>query len=151
MDIGEILSSLTAEDMKNLQNIASSIMSSDQSEPRSPNVQNESQQKPDSNQSPGSTFDLSALGSLFSQGAAQNPPPNPPQGQSGFDLGSLGSIASLMGKFNQNDDKRCQLITALKPVLSPERQQRADEALRIIKLIDLLPLIRDSGLLRGVF
>lgn len=154
MDLGEILSSLSAEDMKNLQNIASSIMSNNQQQ-QTVNVQGNPQQQTGSDQNAESTFDLSALAGLFSQGAAQssapNPPPNSPQGQSGFDLGSLGSIANLLGKFNQTDDKRCQLITALKPLLSPERQQRADEALRIIKLMDILPLIRDSGLLRGVF
>lgn len=150
MDIGEILSSLSDEDMKNLQNIASSIISNNGAAQQPPQAQSSTQQTADSNQNAGSTFDLSALSGLFSQGASQNSPPNPPQGQSGFDLGSLSSIANLMGKFNRNDDKRCQLITALKPLLSPERQQRADEALKIIKLIDILPLLRDSGLLKGV-
>ena len=151
MDIGEILSSLSAEDMKNLQNLASSIMSNNQPQQQNANVQGSTQQQAGSNQNAEGTFDLSALSGLLSQGAAQNPPPSSPQGQGGFDLGSLGSIANILGKFNQNDDKRCRLITALKPLLSPERQQRADEALRIIKLMDILPLIRDSGLLGGMF
>lgn len=147
MDIGEILSSLSAEDMKTMQNIASSIMSNNQAQQQAPNMQSNMQQTAGANQNTGGAFDISALGSLFSQGAAQSPP----QGQGGgFDLGALGSIANLMDKLNRNDDKRCQLIAALRPLLSPERQQRADEALKIIKLIDLLPLIRDSGILRGV-
>ena len=153
MDIGEILSSLSAEDMKMMQNIASSIMSNNQESQQTPGGQNNAQQETPPNQNANNSFDISALSSLFSQGTSQQKPlQNSPQGQNGgLDLNALGGIANLMGKLNQNDDKRCQLITALKPLLSPERQQRADEALRIIKLIDILPLIRDSGLLRGVF
>lgn len=147
MDIGEILSSLSAEDMKTMQNIASSILSNNQTQQQAPNEKSNMQQETGANQNTGGAFDISALGSLFSQGASQNPP----QGQGGgLDLGALSGIANLVGKLNRNDDQRCQLIIALRPLLSPERQQRADEALRIIKLIDLLPLIRDSGILRGV-
>ena len=50
------------------------------------------------------------------------------------------NVAAILQSFNFSDDKT-QLIRSLKPFLSPERQQRADEAMRLLKLMKILPLI----------
>ena len=50
------------------------------------------------------------------------------------------NVAAILQSFNSSDDKT-QLIRSLKPFLSPERQQRADEAMRLLKLMKILPLI----------
>ena len=47
---------------------------------------------------------------------------------------------------NDQDDDRTRLLLSLKPHLSQERQQRVDQAVKLLKLITLLPLIRESGL-----
>lgn len=71
------------------------------------------------------------------------------------DFGSLPSgeelqaIMSIMSKFNsQKQDERTHLLTALKPYLSEHRQEKADNAIKILKLLELLPLIKDSGLFK---
>ena len=50
------------------------------------------------------------------------------------------NVTAILQSFNSSDDKT-QLIRSLKPFLSPERQQRADEAMRLLKLMKILPLI----------
>ena len=49
-------------------------------------------------------------------------------------------LSSLMNMMNKSDS-RCELIEALKPNLSISRQKRADEAMQLIKLFDILPLL----------
>lgn len=49
-------------------------------------------------------------------------------------------LLSIMQNINSTDDKT-ELIRALKPFLSEEKQQRADEAMRLLKLMRILPLI----------
>lgn len=43
-------------------------------------------------------------------------------------------------------DDRTQLLLALKPHLSPARRERVDQAVKILRLLDILPLLKDSGL-----
>lgn len=42
---------------------------------------------------------------------------------------------------NGGDDERTRLICALKPLLSPHRRRKADEALQLMRLMDVLPII----------
>ena len=65
-------------------------------------------------------------------------------GDGAFNIGSLGKLMSA------SDDDRCRLIKALKPLLSDERQKRADEAVRLLKLASMLPAIRQSGILNNL-
>lgn len=106
MDINDILSSLTPDDIKNLKDTADSIFGTG------------SQQKQPENHSGG--FDFGRIDpEMFSK---------------------LGSIISAM---NSDGGKRCRLIEALKPNLSPYRQKKADEAMQILKLMEILPLITE--------
>lgn len=60
----------------------------------------------------------------------------------------IGRLMSVMGNLQKGkDDDRSRLLLALKPHLSEKRRQRVDRAVKILKLIDLLPLLQDSGLL----
>ena len=62
--------------------------------------------------------------------------------------GELQSIISVISKMKSaKDDSRVQLISALRPHLNEERRKRADTAIKILKLLDVLPLIKESGLL----
>lgn len=81
---------------------------------------------------------------------APAPPSTPDISSLGNMLGSeeLQSIISVISKMKSaGDDSRVQLISALRPHLSEERKKRADTAIKILKLLDVLPLIKDSGLL----
>lgn len=48
---------------------------------------------------------------------------------------------------SRGEDDRTKLLIALKPHLSPERRERVDQAVKFLKIIDIIPLIRGSGLL----
>lgn len=109
MDISEILSSLTEDDIRQLKNAASSILGSE----------NQSNQE--------SKTEMPNL----------------------FDSAMLGNISKL-GKAVSGDDERTALIKALKPLLSEPRQQKADEVIKILRLVQLIPLLKDSGLLKGL-
>lgn len=62
----------------------------------------------------------------------------------GIDFDTVTRIASLINKLSsQPRDPGCELLAALKPMLSPERQHKADEAIKMIQLISLLPLLKD--------
>ena len=52
----------------------------------------------------------------------------------------ISKISSIMGAMNKKDD-RTRLIEALKPLLSEKRKRKADEAVQMMKLMDLLPLL----------
>lgn len=106
MDISEILSSLTPEDMENLRSAAASIMGEDKKEQSSKSAE-----------------------SMF--------PPDMMK-----IIANLGNIPAK--------DNRTALIEALRPMLSEPRQQKADEAIKILRLINLIPLLRESGLLKGL-
>ncbi len=103
----------------------------------------------------------SIAGSLL-EGQGPSPNPSPPGGDSaadtpaaspsgggGLDI-SPGEIQTMMKLVNAmksgQDDDRTRLLLSLKPHLSAQRQQKVDQAVKLLKLITLLPLIRESGL-----
>lgn len=53
-------------------------------------------------------------------------------------------------KSNQQDD-RSRLLLALKPHLSTQRQGRVDQAVKILRLISVLPIISEQGLFKDLF
>lgn len=89
---------------------------------------------------------------LFSQKAEENKPQN--------DLSSLlggegmpdpQQLQMLLGLFSKlksdSDDNTSRLLLALKPHLSGDRRERVDTAIKILRLLELLPMIKESGLL----
>ena len=52
-------------------------------------------------------------------------------------------LTSVMSAMNSAGGERYRLIEALKPNLSRRRRQKADEAMQIMKLLEVLPLIAD--------
>ncbi len=59
----------------------------------------------------------------------------------------IGKIMSLMSRLkSDNDDSRSKLLLALKPHLSAPRREKVDTAIKMLKLIDLLPLLKESGI-----
>ncbi len=58
------------------------------------------------------------------------------------DFETIQKIMSLMEKLNSNSHSReCDLISALKPMLSEKRRKKADEAMSMLRLMSILPLI----------
>lgn len=118
-DIGSILNSLSPEDMENIKNIASSFMGS--AGGNTPKKEAQPQQKsiPD-------FPDLSGLGMP--------------------DLSQLSALVPVLQAFNKPDE-RLEFINALKPLLSQERRQKADEAMKLVRLVSVLPLLRERGIM----
>ncbi len=44
-------------------------------------------------------------------------------------------------------DKNTEFIRALKPLLKPERRTKADEAIKMMKIFSMLPILQKSGML----
>ena len=67
---------------------------------------------------------------------------------SGPDPLYIKKLMPVFSKLNsKSDDKRIALLTALKPNLSEERRNKVDAAIKLIKLIEMLPYLKESGLL----
>ncbi len=63
------------------------------------------------------------------------------------------AMLSLLGKMAgafQERDRNVELLTALKPYFGQPRQGRVEDAIRMMKLIHLLPMLRESGLLENL-
>lgn len=57
----------------------------------------------------------------------------------------LMALAPMLGSLKQEDDTT-RLLDAMRPFLSEERQQKLDKAKRLIKVMKLMPLIKDLPL-----
>lgn len=58
-----------------------------------------------------------------------------------FDPEMLFKIAQLFERLNSSrNDPRCNLISALKPMLSPQRREKADKAIELLRLMSLLSM-----------
>ena len=72
-----------------------------------------------------------------------------PLNQELFGAEDLQSIMSVISKLKTGStDPRAQLLTALKPHLSNKRQDKVDTAIKILRFIELLPLLKDSGIFK---
>ncbi len=100
LDIENLLSSISDEDMAKIKEIANSLSG------------NEEKKQPEKEQS---SFPI--------------------------DLNTMNKIMSVMGQMGK-DDYRTRLINDLKPMLSVERQKKADEAVKFLQLMEILPLIK---------
>ena len=93
---------------------------------------------------------LGMLGGLGG-GREEKPPPPPEQGGGapGLDPALLITLSRAMAALRE-PDRNIQLLRALRPYLEPERQKKVDEAVKILHLMKLAPLLQESGLLSGL-
>ncbi len=85
--------------------------------------------------------------SLFGDGNSVKAEPTPKTSDlnlEGFDVGALMKIGNALK--SGGTDNRSQLLLALKPHLSESRRDRVDKAVKILRLISLFPLIKESGI-----
>ena len=75
------------------------------------------------------------------------PPAAPAPAQSGHAemITALSKLAPLMSSAAPNDETTA-LLNALKPFLSGEKLQRLQSAGRLIRLVRMIPLLRESGM-----
>lgn len=126
VNINDILSSLSNEDIEMLKGVAGSILNQSDTQPSA------QQQKP-----PQST----------PQSAPQDRQSLPPQinglNFNSDDFAMIMKAKSIFDRMNKTSSKNADLINALKPHLSEQSRQKADQAIRILKLFDMLPYLKD--------
>lgn len=90
---------------------------------------------------------LQSLGKQLGLGSgAASAPVSAPQSTSDAGMMSaLGKLAPLMSAARP-DDETTALLNALRPFLSAEKLERLNSAQRLISLIRVIPLLKDSGL-----
>lgn len=122
-NLNDIINSLSADDINMLKGVASSILgdSTDTTEQQKPQQNNIQQNTPQQSGVP-------ALAGL---------------GLDGIDFNMIMKAKTIFEKMNNTNNKNVDLIMALKPHLSPETQNKADQAMRILKLFEVLPLLRE--------
>ena len=119
-DISSILNSLSAEDIENIKKAASGFLGN----------MGETQEKPKEKKQENN-------GMPFTDGLSGLGMP---------DLSQLASLAPILQAFNSHDE-RLDFINALKPLLSEDRRHKADEAMKLVKLLSVLPLLRERGIM----
>lgn len=117
--INEILASLSDEDMDSLKTLANSLFGSNTDE--------------------NNNDDFSSNDCSFDDF-------NNPFGS--LDPAAIAKIGSIISKLNsKKDDDRIRLIMALKPMLSDKRKARADEAIKMMSLFEILPELKNLNIL----
>ncbi len=97
---------------------------------------------------------LSDMAQQLFGSAAPEPPAAPPPGEpaasllpGGIDPELTEKLLKILPLIRQGgDSERARLIRALKPMLSQGRRKKADEALRLLRLIEILPLLGQAGI-----
>ena len=88
------------------------------------------------------------IASAFSQISQPSPPAISSSIGNGLspDILSIGAkLMPLMSSLNR-DDESTVLLNALRPFLSKQKCQRLDEASKILRIMRLLPAIKDMGI-----
>lgn len=94
----------------------------------------------------------SLLGMLGGIGGGEEkapPPREEPAAGLPFDPALLTTLSRAMAALRE-PDRNIQLLQALRPFLEPERQKKVDEAVKILHLMRLAPLLQESGVLEGL-
>ncbi len=64
-----------------------------------------------------------------------------------FDMSSIIKLTGLISAASQQD-KNADLLLALKPHLGTEKQKRVDKSIKLLKLLAIWNIAKDSGLLQ---
>ena len=68
----------------------------------------------------------------------------------GINIDMILKIGEIMSKMNEQD-KNTELLLALKPHLRDENRAKMDTAVKLFRLISLLPYLKESGLFENLF
>lgn len=102
---------------------------------------------PQTESSNGTTCAPTNISSLL--GALSSPPPSQNASNSPvLDSRMVGMIQKAMQLFSQSNPK-IDFLRALRPLLSEQRAKKIDDAIRIMQLVQALPLLKESGIFGG--
>ncbi len=119
-NINDIISSLSDDDIQMLKGVASSILGDSNQ-----NSSSDKQIQPKTNSLNNSANLLSGFNLSQSE------------------LNMMLKAKSIIDKMNNTSSKNEDLIIALKPHLSEQSQEKADKALRVLKLFEILPYLKE--------
>ena len=111
---------------------------------------------PDGSQ--GGSPDLSSLLSMLGQTQSGQTPSGQPNAGAGsstdismpnIDLNMILKLQQVFKSMNVND-KNSQLLLALKPHFSERRQSKVDQAISMMRLMNMLPMLKESGIFSGL-
>lgn len=131
-DLSGILNSLSGEDMENLKKMAEGLFGGNQGQSGGQNSASNAEQfykPPQNGQNANPNYRNLNLNNM-----------NFP------DFSVIEKLAPVIGAFAEHDE-RSDFIMALKPLLSEERRKKADEAIKLIKLISVLPVLKEQGIM----
>lgn len=133
MDINELLSTLSPEDMQKLKETAASMLGSgEESDKVSSLLDNyggagTASTTQDDGDSDSDAQMVSALVSKLGSGSA---------------MPTLLKAVSALENTKNIKDARSNFLFALKPLLSPKRHHKVDEAVKIMRLFSILPMLK---------
>lgn len=85
------------------------------------------------------------LGLGSDEPSAPAPEPEPKIDISGEAMGAVTKLMPLLSMANREDDTS-RLLAALRPFLSEEKCRKLDSAKRMLKIMKLLPALKEGGL-----
>lgn len=140
-DINQIIANLTPQDMEMLRGVAASILG-DGGQGSAPGAAS----PPGSQPKPGSAN--SAVQQLTDTVAGAQNMQNLLSGLEGLNFGKadfemMMKAKSIFDRMNRSSNKNVDLIRALKPHLSPKSQNKADQAMQILRLFEVLPMLEE--------
>jgi hypothetical protein len=122
-NINDIISSLSSDDIEMLKGVASSILGESQ--------QNNNNKSQPTNNLPNTSNAQNISNLPATLGLNQD------------DFNMMMKAKTIIDKMNSASSKNADLINALKPHLSEPSRKKADQAIRILKLFEVLPYLKD--------
>lgn len=91
------------------------------------------------------------LAAMFGGSSSDSPPQQAAESSSSEEpLINPAALMSLMSGLSKND-KNCELLIALKPLLSADKQPRVDKAVKLLRLFNIYSELKSSGALGNLF
>lgn len=140
-DINQIIANLTPQDMEMLRGVAASILG-DGGQGSATGAAS----PPGAQPKPGSAN--SAVQQLTDTVAGAQNMQKLLSGLEGLNFGKadfemMMKAKSIFDRMNRSSNKNVDLIRALKPHLSPKSQNKADQAMQILRLFEVLPMLEE--------
>lgn len=144
-DINRIIANLTPQDMEMLQGVAASILG-DGGQGNTPGTAPPPGAPPSPQPKPEGAN--SAVQQLAGTVAGAQNMQNLLSGLEGLHFGKadfemMMKAKSIFDRMNRSSNKNVDLIRALKPLLSPKSQNKADQAMQILRLFEVLPMLEE--------
>lgn len=147
-DINQIIANLTPQDMEMLRGVAASILG-DGGQGSATGAASPTGAQPKPRPKPGSANSAnSAVQQLTDTVAGAQNMQNLLSGLEGLNFGKadfemMMKAKSIFDRMNRSSNKNVDLIRALKPHLSPKSQNKADQAMQILRLFEVLPMLEE--------